>query len=155
MHPTDQPLAAPGLQSFRYAGRYGWVMIGAKDEADALREAARSIDGPADRDKLQVWDDRTESYQSLAGTPRLGGLSREEWLNVGRVMFRWPGLGVCSAETSEDLQGMVNRTIARMDVGERDPGEARQQEGDSPAGHPDTQPGDEEKTPSHHERTTP
>ena len=35
----DRPLAAKGLVSYRYRGRYGWIMIGAKDNADALREA--------------------------------------------------------------------------------------------------------------------
>lgn len=40
----DKPLAAHGLHSFRIRGRYGWIMIGATDHADALREAARSTD---------------------------------------------------------------------------------------------------------------
>lgn len=51
----DRPMAAPGLTSYRYRGRYGWVMIGAKDNADALREAARSIDGEPDPARLEVW----------------------------------------------------------------------------------------------------
>lgn len=54
MIPThDRPCAAPGLTSYRAKGRYGWIMIGAKDDADALREARRSTDTPTD---LQVWD---------------------------------------------------------------------------------------------------
>lgn len=147
---TDRPLAAPGLTSYRYAGPLGWVMIGARDESDALREAARSIDGPADRDRLQVWDSRCDAYRSLDGTPRLGGLSREEWLNVGRVMFRWPGMGACSHETAGELQAMVNRTVARMDAGERDP-----EEGEA-APHHEYQPGrGSEKDHQPHERTDP
>jgi hypothetical protein len=49
--------AAHGLTSYRYAGNYGWIMIGATDHADALREAARSMrhDAPT-IDKLQVWN---------------------------------------------------------------------------------------------------
>lgn len=43
MNTHDKPLAAPGLTSYRYRGAYGWVMIGAKDTCDALREAARSM----------------------------------------------------------------------------------------------------------------
>ena len=56
---TNKPLAAHGLVSYRYKGRYGWVMIGAVDNADALREAARSI-GPAvpTIDNLEIWDGR-------------------------------------------------------------------------------------------------
>lgn len=52
-----KPLAAPGLVSYRYYnGAYGWVMIGARDNADALREAGRSIDGEPDASRLQRWD---------------------------------------------------------------------------------------------------
>ena len=43
MNITDKPLAAQGLTSYRYRGAYGWIMIGAKDTRDALREAARSM----------------------------------------------------------------------------------------------------------------
>lgn len=34
--------------------RYGWIMIGAKNEADALREAARSTDDVV-RERLEIW----------------------------------------------------------------------------------------------------
>lgn len=52
---TDRPLAIEGLISYRAKGRFGWIMIGAKDDADALREARRtSPDVTADA--LQVWD---------------------------------------------------------------------------------------------------
>lgn len=44
MNLTDRPLAAPGLDSYRYAGPMGYVMIGATSTADALRQAARSLD---------------------------------------------------------------------------------------------------------------
>jgi hypothetical protein len=53
---TDKPLAAPGLTSYRYKSRYGWIMIGATDEYDALREAGRSTEAALTRDDLQVWD---------------------------------------------------------------------------------------------------
>jgi hypothetical protein len=49
----DRPCAAAGLTSYRARGRYGWIMIGAKDAADAMREALRSTDTPGE---LQVWD---------------------------------------------------------------------------------------------------
>jgi hypothetical protein len=52
----DKPMAAKGLTSYRYGGRYGWVMIGAKNDTEALREAERSIDGKADISLLEVWD---------------------------------------------------------------------------------------------------
>lgn len=53
----DRALAVWPLKSFRYASQYGWVMIGARDVTEALREADRSIHGPADPAKLQVWRD--------------------------------------------------------------------------------------------------
>ena len=49
----NRPLAAKGLISYRAKGRYGYIMIGAKDNADALSEAKRSTDNPTD---LEVWD---------------------------------------------------------------------------------------------------
>ncbi len=61
MH-QDKPLAAHGFISFRYKGRYGYVMIGARDTEDALREARRSIDGPATVNNLDIWDADANRY---------------------------------------------------------------------------------------------
>lgn len=58
VEPHEKPLAAPGLNSYRYAGRFGWVMIGASNEADALAEAARSVTGEVSHENLQAWDER-------------------------------------------------------------------------------------------------
>jgi len=53
----DKPMAAPGLISYRYRGAFGWIMIGAVDTADALREARRSVSsGAATPDRMQVWN---------------------------------------------------------------------------------------------------
>ena len=52
----DKPCAMRGLVSYRYAGRYGWIMIGAVDDADALSEAGRSHSDPIDPAKLQRWN---------------------------------------------------------------------------------------------------
>lgn len=51
----DRPLAATGLTSYRYRGRYGWIMIGAYDKADALNEASRSTTEKIEECKLQQW----------------------------------------------------------------------------------------------------
>lgn len=51
----NRPLAAAGLTSYRYRGRYGFVMIGARDHADALREAARSTDDVT-LANLEIWN---------------------------------------------------------------------------------------------------
>lgn len=52
---TSRPLAAAGLISYRYRGAYGWVMIGAKDRADALCQAGRSCSNVVP-ENLEVWD---------------------------------------------------------------------------------------------------
>lgn len=52
---TSRPLAAPGLNSYRCKQPFGWVMIGAKDDADALIEARRSY-AAAKPEDLQQWD---------------------------------------------------------------------------------------------------
>lgn len=49
----DRPMAASGLISYRARGRYGWIMIGARNDADAMREARRSTQNPTN---LQRWD---------------------------------------------------------------------------------------------------
>ena len=53
---TDWPLAAPPFDSYRYPGRYGSIMIGARGTAEALREAQRSTDDPVTLDRLEKWD---------------------------------------------------------------------------------------------------
>ena len=56
MNITGKPLADHGLTSYRYRGRYGWIMIGARDDMDAMREASRSTDYPVTLDKLEIWN---------------------------------------------------------------------------------------------------
>lgn len=53
----DKPLAVNGLVSYRYQGRFGWIMIGAKDHADALRQAQRSTRDQVVIERLQVWNE--------------------------------------------------------------------------------------------------
>ncbi len=54
MNYYDRPMAAAGWKSYRYKGTYGWIMIGAIDDADALREARRSCSGPVSLENLQM-----------------------------------------------------------------------------------------------------
>lgn len=56
MNFTDRPLADKGLISYRAKGNFGWIMIGAKDDNGALREAQRSTDKPITLADLQIWD---------------------------------------------------------------------------------------------------
>lgn len=53
---TEMPLAVAGFDSYRYRGRYGWIMIGAIDHNDALREAGRSHAGGLTFSNLERWD---------------------------------------------------------------------------------------------------
>jgi hypothetical protein len=58
----NRPMAAPGLTSYRCKSAYsGWIMIGARDAADALREARRSRSDARAAD-LQIWDATADSY---------------------------------------------------------------------------------------------
>ena len=52
---NNRPLASPGLVSYRCRSPYGWIMIGATDTVDALREARRST-AYAHVNDLQVWN---------------------------------------------------------------------------------------------------
>lgn len=54
--PFDRPMAAAPYTSYRYRGRYGFIMIGAHDHAGALREAARSTHATVIADDLEVWN---------------------------------------------------------------------------------------------------
>jgi hypothetical protein len=58
----NKPMAIQGLKSYRYKGRYGYIMIGAKDTQDALREAARSTDSEITIDNLEAWDYSKHMY---------------------------------------------------------------------------------------------
>ena len=59
---VTRPCAAAGLTSFRYKGRYGFIMIGATNTEDALREARRSVTGPATVNNLDIWDAGAARY---------------------------------------------------------------------------------------------
>lgn len=56
MNFTDRTLADKGLISYRAKGNFCWIMIGAKDDNGALREAQRSTDKPITLADLQIWD---------------------------------------------------------------------------------------------------
>ena len=49
----NRPCASAPLVSYRARSPYGWIMIGSRDDADAMREAKRSTDNPTN---LQRWD---------------------------------------------------------------------------------------------------
>lgn len=69
---TDRPLAAGGLESYRYPSRHGWIMIGARDDSDALREAARCLSAGerSELGKLQKWNGA--NYASVEVPPSMG-----------------------------------------------------------------------------------
>ena len=63
-NPSDKPMAAKGLKSYRYKGRYGPIMIGAKDHEDALNQAKRSTSGNLGLENLEIWDEEKKKYVS-------------------------------------------------------------------------------------------
>jgi hypothetical protein len=46
-------MAANGLMTYRYRGRYGFIYIGASTDTEALLEAQRSTDDKATPDRLE------------------------------------------------------------------------------------------------------
>ena len=64
----DMPCACHGYQSYRYPGTFGWIMIGANSDAEAMREAARS--GPYDDpSKLEAWSHAKGAYVPAGNNP--------------------------------------------------------------------------------------
>jgi len=52
-----RPCASKGLTSYRYRGPFGYILIGAVDNKDALNEANRSLEVPnATVDNLEIWN---------------------------------------------------------------------------------------------------
>lgn len=51
----ERPLAAPGFVSYRCKNRFGWTMIGARDDTDAYKQALRS-DPHAKVEDLEIWN---------------------------------------------------------------------------------------------------
>ncbi len=71
----DRPLAAEGLVSYRCESPYGgWIMIGAKGDEDAMREALRS-NSACTKDGLQIWDGAKYVSVEAAGLAAAGGHS--------------------------------------------------------------------------------
>ena len=57
IHFSNRPCAAKGLDSYRYKGPYGFIMIGANSDQEAFKEAARSMtSGEPAIENLQIWN---------------------------------------------------------------------------------------------------
>ena len=59
---SNKPMAAQGLTSYRYKGRYGFIMIGARDDKDALSEAKRSTRDAVSLENLEVWNGKKYEF---------------------------------------------------------------------------------------------
>lgn len=59
---ADRPCAMSGLISYRMRTPYGFVMIGAIDHVDAMREAQRSTDY-ASESGLEIWN--SQNYERV------------------------------------------------------------------------------------------
>lgn len=64
----DRPCAGQGLTSYRYRFRNSWIMIGAYDTEDALREAKRSHRDANNIQDLQVWCEGSSQYVAVSPT---------------------------------------------------------------------------------------
>ena len=72
-HFTELPCAAAPWKSYRYRGRYGWIMIGAVNDIDALAQALLSVGlNEADtltRANLERWDENLLAYRGVLDMP--------------------------------------------------------------------------------------
>lgn len=64
----DKPCANRDLVSYRYKGRYGYITIGAENNAHALKEAQRSTTDLCIFERLEKWNGKeyrpvAEDYQ--------------------------------------------------------------------------------------------
>ncbi len=57
----NKPLATKGLKSYRYKGRYGYIMIGANSTKEALSKAAKST-SDVDISNLQIYVNFVDRY---------------------------------------------------------------------------------------------
>lgn len=62
---TDKPMASAPWKSYRYKGRYGFIMIGAMNDQEALSEAQRSESEANDIKRLQRWNG--SEYEDCVG----------------------------------------------------------------------------------------
>lgn len=64
----NRPCASKGWISYRYPSAHSWIMIGAKDHDEALREAQRSMwIGTATMDRLEIWSEPEQAYVPVTG----------------------------------------------------------------------------------------
>lgn len=63
---TSKPLAAPGYTSYRCKQPFGWVMIGATNDDDAMKQAKQSAPNANIKD-LQAWDGK--AYVACKANP--------------------------------------------------------------------------------------
>ena len=89
----DKPLAAAGLTSYRYKGNFGWIMIGARDDEDALREAKRSVGSHHSciLANLQVWNGTVYVPCSANKDDGRDALTKTKCLAEDWHLQRWNG----------------------------------------------------------------
>jgi hypothetical protein len=107
----DRPLGTLPLKSYRYRGSYGWIMIGAVDNADALREAERSLSSGAEAlpERLEVWDGK----RYVAARGLMEGAARTT--HGSRPVSQ--GFVVVDTKTGEILSSLFKRReLARAEI---------------------------------------
>lgn len=107
---TERPCAAPGLKSYRCRSLYGWIMIGARDVLDALREARRTNQKARPED-LQEWDGQRyvarHAWTDVASPPEVSG-SKFEWRHHSApVLVKDSNGRVCVGQYAVDPDGEV------------------------------------------------
>lgn len=99
---AHKPVASKGFISYRYKGPYGYIMIGATDDDDALKEARRSSSKPVTIENLEIWDGKkyvpvfknnprkkTVSSKPARATPKSSTVYVVEYSKDGKKWDTW------------------------------------------------------------------
>jgi hypothetical protein len=113
--PHDRPMAAAGLKSYRYKGRFGWIMIGATDDADAMQQARRSID-----DQHRPHRGRLEAWNGSRYVPMLGAALRDLANGIAIAADEYSAARDHAATTNNDKDALMRVMYGSPLRGDRD-----------------------------------
>jgi len=119
---TCMPLAAPGLWSYRYKGIFGWIMIGAKDDADALKEARRSMSTSSVQiENLEKWNGASYVSAAHLGEKVMSKLDMDRVITNSLISRGWrPSVGAAIAVKTFETAVGPKDAHAYLEVGSRD-----------------------------------
>ena len=106
---AHKPMASKGFISYRYKGPYGYIMIGATDDDDALKEARRSSSKPVTIENLEIWDGK-KYVPVFKNNPRKKTVSQK----ISQLVHEgYPQRQAVAVALNEQRAGKVKRNPSR------------------------------------------